>query len=37
MLLNAFVFEGGSPAHIASGLVSAGAMAGAYLSIILIL
>jgi hypothetical protein len=36
MILNAFVFEGGSPAHITSGLVSAGAMAGAYLSIILL-
>ena len=36
MLLNAFVFEGGSPAHITSGLVSAGAMAGAYLYIILL-
>ncbi|NBC30854.1 MAG: hypothetical protein GVY29_12790 [Spirochaetes bacterium] len=36
MILNAFVFEEGSPAHITSGLVSAGAMAGAYVSIILL-
>lgn len=34
-ILNAFLLEGGSAPHIATGIASATAMAGAYLSIVL--
>ena len=34
--LNALVFEGGSPAHIASGIISIASMAGAFVAIRLI-
>ncbi len=35
-LLNAFVFEGGSPAHITSGIVSVASLYGAYAAIMII-
>ena len=36
-VLNAFVFEGGSPAHIATGLSSAALLGAAYAAILLIM